>query len=113
MLRIWRPSGQELATFNAEQFEDAAALKEHVCEHYGFPVYLQQLLHDGSLLADDAKLDGFIDLQLVLLSISGPQLLAEDHLSKAARAQITLKSPAPCWKLVLKEIVGTVTAAQP
>ena len=85
MLRIWRPSGQELATFNAEQFEHAAALKEHVCEHYGFPVYLQQLLHDGSLLADDAKLDGLMDLQLVLMSISGPQLLAEEHLSKASR----------------------------
>ena len=54
----------------------------------GFPVYLQQLLHEGNLLVDDDKLAGPMDVQLVLLTISDPatRLLAEDDLSKALRS---------------------------
>ena len=63
------PSGQELAACSAEDFKDAAALKEHICKLCGFPVYLQQLLQDGNVLGDCAKIDAPMDLQLVLLTI--------------------------------------------
>ena len=72
MPRIWRTSGQELAVENAAVCEDAAALKEYLCEVYGFPVYLQQVLQGGSVLANETKLDAQMDLQLVLLTIYGP-----------------------------------------
>ena len=71
MLHIWRPSGEELTAVSSEDFEDVRALKEHLCEVYSFPVYLQQLLHDTDLLKDDAKLKASMNLQLVLLSLSG------------------------------------------
>ena len=71
MLRIWRPSGQELTALSTEEFTDADAVKKHLRELYGFPVYLQQLLHAGRNLADDFKVDKGMDLQVVLLTISG------------------------------------------
>eukprot|EP00439_Symbiodinium_sp_Y106_P057419 s1119_g8.t1 len=88
MLRVWSASGQEFAARSMEQFENAAAVKEFLCEVHGFPVYLQQLLHEGNLLVDDDKLAGPMDVQLVLLTISDPatRLLAEDDLSKALRS---------------------------
>ena len=70
-LRVARPSGQELAIARAEECQNVAALKRHLRELYGFPVYLQQLLHEGNLLEDDAELAVSMDLQLVLLTISG------------------------------------------
>ena len=87
MLRVWRPSGQELAVCNAEDFKDAAALKEHLWELCGFPLYLQQLLHDGNVLGDGAELDASMDLQLVLLTISDGSVfrLARADLADAAR----------------------------
>ena len=70
MISVWRPSGQELAALRAEEFKDADAVKKHLCDLYGFPVYLQKLVHGGRLLTDGAKLDGVMDLQLVLLTVS-------------------------------------------
>ena len=63
---------------SAEECKDAVALKEHLRKLYGFPVSLQQLLHEGHLLADDAALAGLRDLQLVLLTISDPSITNED-----------------------------------
>ena len=42
MLRVGRLLGQELAAMSAEEFTDASAVKKHLCELHGFPVYLQQ-----------------------------------------------------------------------
>ena len=61
MLSVCRPSGQELAAISAEEFTNAGSVKKHLCEQYGFPVYLQKLVHCGRLLSDDAKLDGDMD----------------------------------------------------
>ncbi|CAE7265982.1 RIPK4, partial [Symbiodinium microadriaticum] len=97
MIRVWRLSGQQLAACSAEEFTDAAALKEHLCKLCGFPVYLQQLLQDGNALGDGAELDAPMDLQVVLLTIPCPgisslssngnniSLLAEADLLDAAR----------------------------
>ncbi|CAE7232179.1 ANKRD50, partial [Symbiodinium sp. CCMP2456] len=68
MLRVWRPSGQELAAVSVEEIKDSVALKEHLRDQHGFPVSLQQLLHDGNVLDDGAKLAASADLQLVLIS---------------------------------------------
>ena len=69
MLHVWRPSGQALAALGTEEFKDVATLKGHLREVHGFPVYLQQLVHDGSILDDDTKLAAPMDLQLVLLTL--------------------------------------------
>ena len=71
MLTVWRLSGQELAARSAEEFTDAASLKKHLYDLYGFPIYLQQLVHRDRLLSDEARLDGAMDLQLVLKSVLG------------------------------------------
>ena len=88
MLRVWRPSGQELTALSAEDFKDLAVLKKHLSEQYGFPVYLQKLMHGGRLLTDDAELEGAMDLQLVLLTISslpqGFNFVAASDLASAA-----------------------------
>ena len=79
MLRVWRPSGQELAAICAAELR---AVKKRLRELHGFPVYLQQLVHEGRILTDDAKLDGDMDLQLVLWTIS---CLPQHLKAKAAR----------------------------
>ena len=72
---------------SAEEFKDAASLKEHLCELFGFAVYLQQLLHDGNVLGDGTELDAPMDLQLVLLTISDGSIfrLARADFADAAR----------------------------
>ena len=70
MLSVCRPSGPELVAISAEEFTNAGSVKKHLCEQCGFPVYLQKLVHGGRLLTDGAKLDGVMDLQLVLLTVS-------------------------------------------
>ena len=97
MLRIWRPSGQELTALSAEEFRDADAVKKHLRELYGFPVYLQQLLHAGKNLADDFSLDNGMDLQVVLLTISGfshsghsARIAAQDLADAARRNDVNM-----------------------
>ena len=69
MLRIWRPSGQELAAISADEFPNTFAVKEHLREAHGLPMCVQQLLQDGGILADDTAVDTGMDLQLVLLQV--------------------------------------------
>eukprot|EP00439_Symbiodinium_sp_Y106_P033844 s3998_g4.t1 len=71
MLHVWRVSGKELATVRAKDFDHTRALKKHLCDLFGFPVYLQQILHNGTILDEYAKLDATMDLHLVLLTIYG------------------------------------------
>ncbi|CAE7704956.1 ANKRD17, partial [Symbiodinium necroappetens] len=90
MLHVWRTSGQELVAVGAEDFKDVATLKGHLFEVCGFPVYLQQLLHAGSILDDDTRLAAPMDLQLVLLTFSGLSsrstlASAEEDLEEAAK----------------------------
>lgn len=89
MLRVWGSSGQELAALSAEEFINASAVKQHLSKLHGLPACLQQLVHDGEILADDDKLDAGMELQLVLLTISGHSQRFTDaaiqHLANAAR----------------------------
>ena len=99
MVRVYRPSGQELAVKHPQVFQDAASLKQHLREVYGYPVYLQQLLRDGRVLADDAELDTSVHLQLVLLF----------HILLPLTCKLLLDGmmltwSAACWMLVLTKI---------
>ena len=73
MLRVWRVSGEELATIPAEIAEELGsiwALKHRLRIKNGLPVCLQQLvhMHNGCRLDDAAKPRAPMDMQLVLLS---------------------------------------------
>ena len=69
MHRIFRPSGEELAVTSMEEVRDVKELKAALRSLYSFPLCLQQLLHNGSILDDSAKLTTPIDMELVLFSI--------------------------------------------
>ena len=66
-------------------------------EVYGFPLSLQQLTHDGDLLEDGAGLDAPMDLQLVLLTISG--LSARDRTARFAELELAYASRRNCEKV--------------
>ena len=57
--------------------EHVIDLKRHLRSQHGFPVCLQQLLHNGRCLEDGAPLTGHVDLQLVLLSTLNPAQMPE------------------------------------
>ena len=55
MLRVWSVSGQPVCT-TAEELDDVRALKQQLRWVHGFPLCLQQLMHEGHRLDDTAKL---------------------------------------------------------
>ena len=68
MLRIWQMSGQELPAVSTERILDVQDLKASLSLD-GFPICMQQLLHNGKSLNSFTKLDAPMDLQLVLLPL--------------------------------------------
>ena len=72
MLRIWRVSGQELPPINMkdEKIRSVRDLKRSLRSLHGFPLCMQQLLHDGNTLDNTTQLDAAMDLQLVLLPLA-------------------------------------------
>ncbi|CAE7540643.1 ANKEF1 [Symbiodinium natans] len=87
MLRIRMVSGtdivalseDELADLFTEQDQVVRGLKRHLQSLLGLPRFRQRLLHEGSILRDDAGLYVPLCLQLVLLNFCIPEapLLAE------------------------------------
>ena len=71
MIFVWRVSGEQLAAFGAEEVTDVRELKDVLRSRYGFPPFIQQLLHKGKSLEDSAKLESPSDIQL-LLAVSTP-----------------------------------------
>ncbi|OLQ14471.1 cGMP-dependent protein kinase egl-4 [Symbiodinium microadriaticum] len=100
-------------TYALKDFKDAAALKEHLWELCGcFPLYLQQLLHDGNVLGDGAELDASMDLQLVLLTISdGMFSVSQEPIWQMLLEETLIKWSVVCSKLVLIKI-SALTARQ-
>ena len=70
MLRIREMSGRELPAVSMEEISDVLSLKHSLRSRHGFPLCMQQLLHNGNCLDNSTELDAPIDLQLVLLTIS-------------------------------------------
>ena len=86
MIRIWNISGEELAAVSVDSVKDVIALKYALKKQHGFPLCLQQLLHNGSGLDNASKLDAPIDVQLVLLPVSTEtQSAAASELTVACR----------------------------
>ena len=76
MLRVWRPSGEEVASFPISSFRDVSELKRHLHMLLGAPRFRQRVLDGGAVLDDDTQLASIADVQLVLLPFC--QSSAED-----------------------------------
>ncbi|CAE7642409.1 ASZ1 [Symbiodinium sp. CCMP2456] len=76
MLRVWRPSGEEVASFPISSIGDVYELKRHLQMLLGVPRIRQRILDGGAVLDDDAQLASISDVQLVLLPLC--QASAED-----------------------------------
>ena len=68
MLRITLLSGEEVASLPLTELSDVKALKQRLHQQHGMqPRFRQRLLHDGSTLGDDVKLDSAMDLQILIV----------------------------------------------
>ena len=65
MIRVWRVSGEELATVPAAELSDAVSLQRRLRAKHGIPLCLQQLLYDGRKLVEHDKFDTPMELQLI------------------------------------------------
>ena len=83
-VHIWLASGAELTVLPWEELSDVRTLKAQLQELCGLPRFRQRLLHEGTVLADDAKLGTWTDLQVVLLSFLPPAPEQADALKFAA-----------------------------
>ena len=86
MLHVWSISGKELAAVVIDELSDVRTLKHRLRSQYGYPICIQQLMHSGACLDDDAKLAHPVDLQLVLLQLPGA---VEDQASNVADELVT------------------------
>ena len=99
MLQVRLASGEVAATVPVGEVSTARALKEHLQGVCGVTRFRQRLLHDGTILADDACLEGLLDLQLVLLNFitTSPaereELLAASGRGAEARVEQILQRP--------------------
>ena len=67
-----------------EDISDVRDLKAALRSLHGFPICMQQLMHNGNILHNPTKIDVPIDLRLVLpLSTEGQQLDAANELAEA------------------------------
>ncbi|OLP82680.1 Ankyrin repeat domain-containing protein 17 [Symbiodinium microadriaticum] len=91
-LRVWSLSGEELASVSLEDFSTVRALKGHLRTQHGFPVCLQQILHDGQVLQDATELrESHSELQMMLRSLAdvpqaqtfGPSEIARELVAHA------------------------------
>ncbi|OLQ03376.1 Kinase D-interacting substrate of 220 kDa [Symbiodinium microadriaticum] len=69
VFRVWSIAGKELAAMNPSELKDVKTLKRQLRRLHGYPLCLQQLLHNGNALEDAAKLDEAMTVQLVLLAV--------------------------------------------
>ena len=89
MLHVWKVSGEELACIPLQELGEercVAVLRRTLRERFGFPICLQELLHDSSRLDNHAILDCSMDIQFVLLKASSsPRTeIAEEFIAHAA-----------------------------
>ena len=84
MLRVWRLSGEQLASVPTEELTDGKALKRHLQVQCGLSRFRQELLHNGTVLNDETSLQSPLDLQLVLLPFSSTSQPQADKFAAAA-----------------------------
>ncbi|OLP94851.1 Ankyrin repeat and KH domain-containing protein 1 [Symbiodinium microadriaticum] len=81
MLRVWTVSGKELVAVPVEELGEVRTLKLLLRDLCDYPLCLLQLLHEGVVLEDAARLGCSMDVQLVLLPWHGTTMqhrLAEE-----------------------------------
>ena len=85
MLRVTMLSGKQVASIPVMELSDVRSLKQRLHRLHNFPArFRQRLLHEGSPLGDDAKLDSITDLELLLLSYHPTSQSQADELVTAA-----------------------------
>ena len=81
METVWARVGHH----EGRRFPGHRCCEGHLLELYGFPTYTQQLLYDGRIVADTSTVNAGMDLQMVLLTISG---LSSGSISRLAEADL-------------------------
>ena len=65
----WGP-GSELLPMHVDDVKVRVLdVKEHVCKHYGWPLFCQRLCRDETCIDDDVSVDLPADIQVVVLSL--------------------------------------------
>ncbi|CAE7030292.1 ANK1 [Symbiodinium sp. CCMP2592] len=85
-------SGEEVVALSAEEFDTLAAstersvrvLKEHLARVTGCPRFRLRVLHKGSMLQDETRLDLPVSLALVKLSFEEPEMANLEEVGHAA-----------------------------
>ncbi|CAE7360043.1 mask [Symbiodinium natans] len=85
MLRVWKPSGEEVLALPQEEVDDVRSLKRRLRGPSGTPRFRQRLLSDGQALEDAASLQGLTDLQLILLPFLPAEQKDADRLTSAVK----------------------------
>ena len=118
VLRVWTASGEEVAAVAAEDLSHVRALKKELHRLRGMPRFRQRLLHNGSVLEDDARLDAPMDVQLVLLPLvqrgqdapDGSELVEAAEFAEVAEVEEILQRPQDPDLLGCASSGKTVTA---
>ena len=71
MIHVWTVSGQELPAISLEDVRDVRDLKSTLRRLHGFPICMQQLLHNGNSLDDSTQLGASSDMSIQLV-LSAP-----------------------------------------
>ncbi|CAE7700663.1 mask [Symbiodinium pilosum] len=71
MIHVWTVSGQELPAISLEDVRDVRDLKSTLRRLHGFPICMQQLLHNGNSLEDSTQLGPSSDMSMQLV-LSAP-----------------------------------------
>ena len=84
MLRIWKISGEELASFPVEELSDVMSLKHRLRAKHQIPVSLLRLVYDGCRLDDAFRLCTPMDVQLIVKSRADKVIASNELLGAAA-----------------------------
>ncbi|CAE7771571.1 Ank2 [Symbiodinium pilosum] len=85
MLTVRLVSGELLAKIPTQELSTVKALKQRLHGLCDAARFRQRLLHDGRLLEDDERLDGPLELQLVLLNFISPSREQVTEIMSASR----------------------------
>ncbi|CAE7321424.1 Ank3 [Symbiodinium natans] len=84
LLRVFKASGEELASIPTDDVVNVQDLKQRLEGLCGLPRFRQRLLHENVDLEDHVKLESAMDLQLVLLGFISASAEQEEELTAVA-----------------------------
>ncbi|CAE7253438.1 ASB2, partial [Symbiodinium sp. CCMP2456] len=119
-LRVWKISGDEVATLSAEDALDQSnvrSLKRYLAREHGMPGFCQRLLQNGLELDDQTVLEFPSELQLVMVPSRVASYAEELQLANSIRsrdlqqAELILGKPCDLKRSVLRPILSAAAAA--